>query len=144
MAQAWPVPHAGPLDTTTGAQRAGIIFPAASRSNTVDSGIYTSPTYANSAANGIRLFIDVTDRHTNGTLTVKVQLQDPASLNWVDIPGATTAAIAATGTTTLTIYPSITETANVDVAAPLGATWRVIATAATAAIDFSIGGEYLA
>jgi len=143
MAQAWPVPQAGPLTATTGAQRAGIIFPAASRLNTTDSGVFTGVAYANSAASGVRLFIDVTDRHTNGTLTVKVQAQDPASLNWVDIPNATTAAIAATGTTTLTIYPSITETANVDVAAPLAAMWRVIATVATATMDFSIGGEYL-
>jgi hypothetical protein len=144
MPNAWPVPHVGPLDATTGSQRAGIIFPAASRSNAVDSGVYTSPAYANYSASGLRLFIDVTDRHTNGTLTVKVQLQDPASLNWVDLPGATTAAIAATGTTTLTINPDVTETANVDVAAHLGAMWRVVATVATAFVDFSVGGEYLA
>jgi hypothetical protein len=143
MPQAWPVPQPGPIDVTSGAQRAGIILPAASRSNTVDSGVYVSTGIANYAASGLRLYIDVTDKHTNGTLTVKVQTKDPASTNWVDIPGATTPAIAATGTTTLTVFPSITETANVDVAQPLGVMWRVHATVATAFVDFSVGGDYL-
>lgn len=143
MAKAWPVPHVGPLDVTTGDQRDGIIFPAASRSNTVDSGVYVSPAYANGAASGLRLFIDVTDRHTNGTLTIKVQSQDPASLNWADLPLATTAAIAATGTTIITIHPGVAETTNVDICTPLGGMWRLHVTVATAFMDFSVGGLYL-
>jgi hypothetical protein len=143
MAKAWPVPHAGPIAASASTQRAGIILPTTEYSNTVDSGVYTSPAYANYAATGLRLYVDVTDIHTNGTVTVKVQTQDPASLNWVDIPGATTPTIAAVSTSTLTIHPSVTETATVDVAQPLGAMWRVHATVATAHVDFSVGGDYL-
>jgi hypothetical protein len=41
------------------------------------------------------------------------------------------------------VYPGVTETANQDIADPLGVLWRVSATTATAAVTFGIGGEYL-
>lgn len=140
MPRNYPVPSAGPLDSTSGAQRDGIIFPSASRGVAAAN----SAEYTNPGAQGVRLFIDVTDVGAGpGTVTVKIQNFDPASQKWVDLPAATTTAINATGTTTLTLYPGIAETANVDIADPLGLRWRVVATVATNAVTFSVGGDYL-
>lgn len=102
--------------------------------------------YVNPGAKGIRVFIDVTDVGAGpGTVTVKVQNRDPASLNWVDVPEATSGAISTTGTTTLTLYPGQEEdtTAPVAVSEPLGVRWRLVATVATNAVTFSIGADYL-
>lgn len=138
MPHTWPVPHAGPLDATTGAQRDGIIIPSAA----YGTGATTSPEYANYKAKGLLLYIDITNAN-GGNVTVKVQSKDPASGNWVDFPLATTTALASNATTTLSIYPGQTESANVDVADPLGVSWRVVATVAAATMTFSVGGVYL-
>jgi hypothetical protein len=139
MARNYPVPSAGPLDSTTGAQRDGIIFPAASRGVAA----YNSPEFVNLNANGLRLFINITDVGAAGTLTVKIQNFDPASQSWVDVPLSTTTALAAVAITTLTIIPGAAESANVDIGDPLGLRWRVVATVAANAVNFSVGGDYL-
>lgn len=120
------------------ANRDGIVFLVASRA----AAEYTSNPYFNPNRLGIRLYVNLTVVN-GGTLTVKVQTFDPASQTWVDIPGATTTALAAVAVTTLTLYPGLTETANVDVAVPTGVLFRVVATTATAAVTFGIGGEFL-
>lgn len=119
-------------------QKDGIIFPSASRA----AAAYNSNEYFATDAMGVRLYIDLTVVN-GGTLTVKIQTKDPLTGNWVDVPGATTTALAAVATTTLTLEPGVTETANVDVAQSIGTSWRVVATTAVAAVTFSIGGEYL-
>lgn len=118
--------------------RDGIVFAVASRA----AAAYNSGAYFNPNRLGIRLYINLTVVN-GGTLTVKVQTFDPASQTWVDIPLAVTAALAAVAVTTLTLYPGITETTNVDVAVPTGVLFRVVATTATAAVTFGIGGEFL-
>lgn len=120
------------------AQYDGIVFAVASRA----AAAYNSQPYFNPNRLGIRLYINLTVVN-GGTLTVKVQTFDSASQTWVDIPGATTAALAAVAVTTLTLYPGLTETANVDVAVPTGDMFRVVPTTATAAVTFGIGGEFL-
>ena len=124
------------LDPTV--QYDGVVFSVASRA----AADYASAAYFNPNRLGIRLYINLTVVN-GGTLTVKVQTFDPASQTWVDIPLAVTAALAAVAVTTLTLYPGITETANVDVAVPTGVLFRVVATTATAAVTFGIGGEFL-
>lgn len=116
----------------------GVVFSVASRS----ANAYNTNPYFNPNRLGVRLYINLTVVN-GGTLTVKIQNFDPASQTWVDIPGAVTSALAAVAVTTLVVYPGVTETANGDVSTPLGVLWRVVATTATAAVTFGIGGEYL-
>lgn len=116
----------------------GVVFGVASRA----ANPYNSNPYFNPNRLGVRLYINLTVVN-GGTLTVKVQNFDPASQTWVDIPGAVTTALAAVAVTTLVVYPGSTATSNFEVSVPLGMTWRVVATTATAAVTFGIGGEYL-
>lgn len=137
-----PVPTQGlsagnkTLDPTV--QYDGVVFSVASRA----AAAYNSGEYFNPNRVGVRIYINLTVVN-GGTLTVKVQVFDPASQTWVDFPLATTTALAAVAVTTLTVYPGVSETANVDVADPLGTRWRVVATTAVAAVTFGIGAEYL-
>lgn len=116
----------------------GVVFSVASRAALA----YNSGAYHNPNRLGVRLYINLTVVN-GGTLTVKIQNFDPASQTWVDVPGATTTALAAVAVTTLVVYPGVTETANFDVATPLGQLFRVVATTAAAAVTFGIGGEFL-
>jgi hypothetical protein len=137
----YPVPDPNIYGVNSASQpKAGTIFPSAART----AAAYTSPELWNPWAQGVRLFINITDNSGNtGTVTVKIQVKDPVSGNYVDLALATTTAIATTGTSMLTVYPSVTETANVDVSEPLGMSWRVVATVGTATCTFSVGAEYL-
>lgn len=135
-----PLPARG-LNANAGAslQKDGIIFASASRT----AAAYTSDEMHNPNCKGVRLYVDITDVGAAGTLTVKIQTKDPATGTWVDLAGAVTTALAAVATTTLLVYPGITETNNVDVSSHLGSAWRVVATVASNAVVFSIGGDYL-
>jgi hypothetical protein len=134
-----PDPNVYGINSTT-KPKPGTIFPSAVRG--VAS--YNSPDLWNPWAVGVRLYIDITNNTGNtGTVTVKIQVKDPVSGNYVDVALATTTAIATTGTSILTVYPSANETANVDVSDPLGLNWRVVATVGTANCTFSVGAEYL-
>ncbi len=120
----------------------GVVFSVASRAALA----YNTNAYFNPNRLGVRLYINLTVVN-GGTLTVKIQNFDPASQTWVDIPGAVTSALAAVAVTTLTVYPGVVETlanaAGTTVARPVGDLFRVVATTATAAVTFGIGGEYL-
>jgi hypothetical protein len=126
------------VSTTPAISYDGVIFPVASRA----AAAYNSGAFFSPDVRGLRLYINLTVVN-GGTLTVKVQIFDPASQTWVDFPGATTTALAAVAVTTLTIYPGLAESANVDISDPFSVLWRVVATTATAAVTFGIGGEYL-
>lgn len=65
---------------------------------------------------------------TTPTCTVKLQQKEPISGTWVDIVGATTAAITAAGITTLEVYPGVVAVANRKVNGLLGKTIRAVAT----------------
>jgi len=139
--QAVPAPRsAWAADTTN---KNGTIFASEARA---ENAAYTSDPIHNYGAKGVRLFI------SNGTigsttLTVKIQVQNPASGSWVDLPGAVTAALTTDNDlSTLTVYPGIAETANVEVSTHLGPVWRVVATLSdgdTTPVTFGVGADYL-
>lgn len=133
-----PVPYPGAAAAGDATAKAGTIFPSAARAATT----YTSNEIYNGIFPGVRLFIDITNAN-GGTVTAKIQNLDPVSGNWVDLGGGVSAALGTNGTSTLTVYPGVSESANVDIADPLGQRWRVSVTVATATVTFSIGAEYL-
>lgn len=78
---------------------------------------------------GVLIGINVTAiTGTVPTLTVILEGMDEAT--GVYYPILTSAAIAATGLTVLTVLPGITAAANVSAAAPMPITWRVRTTIA--------------
>lgn len=86
-----------------------------------------SPTYTNRDASGVTVIVKNTaGSGTSPTITCKLQ-EYLAGAGWVDVPGATTAAIAAgtPGTTQFTVYPGMTVGANTGVSRPLGKSWRI-------------------
>lgn len=113
-------------DGLGGIQRASgnlerIIFASATRDTT-----HSSLDFDNLSHLGVQLVVDVTDE-TDGdsthTIVVKIQGKDPASGKYYDL--LTSASITATGTTLLTVHPSVTPSANVAAAYALPRTWRV-------------------
>mgnify|MGYP000662092966 CR=1 FL=1 len=79
------------------------------------------------------------------TLTVKLQMQDIVSSSWMDIPGAVTSGITATGLTALTVYPGLTVSANAKIDFPLPRTYRVVGTitGSTPSFTFSVSVGYI-
>lgn len=58
----------------------------------------------NASGRSAHFFVNVTAATgTSPTLVVRVQIQDPVSSNWIDLPGAATASITGTGLTLLTV-----------------------------------------
>lgn len=123
------------------------IFSTLSRSQTggvASDGVYASDTMVNFNCKGVRLFAVVANG--SGTVTVKVQVKNPATGTFVDLAGATTAALNNTAGTIVTIYPGLTgiaDSAGVTINQHLGFEWRLVATVATAAETFSIAATYL-
>lgn len=135
-----PIPFNGPLSASAWATLApGTIFPSASRA--VAS--YTTQEFANLRHSGAQFIIDVTDVGASGTVTVKVQVFDPTSASWVDLPDAVTAVLGAVAATVLTVHPGVTDDANSEVSAALPNRWRLRATVAVDAVSFSVSGVYL-
>lgn len=117
----------------------GTIFPLLSRA----AATYNSDVICNPDAAGVRLFINITDKGASGTVTAKIQVQDPVSGSFVDLTGAVTTALAANAVTCLSLYPGFTVAANDKIDGHLGYMWRVSVTVAVNACVFSIAGHYL-
>ena len=103
---------------------------------TGDAGAKTSSfagaTQTNYDARGVSIVFNVgTVTGTSPTLTAQVQISLDGGTTWVNLPGAVTATINASGQTLLQIYPGVTVAANAAVSAPLPRTWR---------INYTIGG----
>jgi hypothetical protein len=96
---------------------------------------------------GVHLVLDITAvSGTNPTLDVKLQRYDPASAKWVDLTSAAWAQKTGTGTSDLTVYPGIAETANLSVSDVMTEELRIVWTiggTATPTFTFSIGGTWL-
>jgi hypothetical protein len=122
-----PVPAAG---------GPGVIFASASRT-----GATNSPEFFNPSAKGVRLYI-TNVAEAGATATVKIQVKDPVSKVFVDLAGATTAALGAVAPSLFTVYPEGVTAANVYVLNILGVSWRAVITMSAAATA-SVGGEYL-
>lgn len=85
-------------------------------------GTFNSADQINSVARGVQLGINVT-LATTVSVVFKIQGKDVVSGVYYDI--LDTAAIIATGFTSLTVYPGAAATANVSSPQPLPRTWRV-------------------
>lgn len=135
-----PVPGAVTLGTLASPEpKAGTILPSAS----YGTGATNSSEMANTRWRGVILYINTTAVGGAGTVVVKVQTKDPTSGTFVDLPGAATASITTNTETTLTVYPSVAESAGVDISDPLGHAWRIVATVGGNAVTFSVAGVYL-
>lgn len=91
---------------------------------------------------GVQLVVDITAiTGTTPTLTVIVEGMDEASGKFYAL--LTSAALSATGTTLLTVYPGVTAAANVAAAQALPKTWRVRYTIAgtTPAVTATVGAS---
>ena len=118
----------------------GTIFKSASRAVAA----YTSSPFFNPNARGVRLWV-VNDGAGGSTATAKIQVQDPATGNWMDLAGASTAAVGA-ATAHLTVYPGLTgiaDSAGITNNQHLGPRWRVVLTIAAATGTQSVGADYL-
>ena len=102
----------------------------------------------NASGSGVILFINVTAvTGTTPTLAVRLQVQDPVSLAWADIPGATTATITAVTSVApilLAIDSSFIEIVNVKVNFTLPRIYRVawLIGGTTPSFTFSVGAQY--
>lgn len=93
-------------------------------------------------ARGLKLVIDITTiTGTTPTLTVTIQGKDPVSGKYFTILAS--AALNATGTTVLTVYPGLTASANITANDVLPRDWRVITAIAgtTPAVTATIGAS---
>jgi hypothetical protein len=143
MSAIQPIPTPTPVQAVSGmaakTHNEGTIFPLAARAT----GEYASDPFVNPCWLGARFFLNLTVVGGAGTVTFKIQNQDPVSRAWVDVPEAVTTALAAVALTTFTMYPGVEEDANVHISNPLGNTWRAVATVGGNDVTFSVGGVYL-
>ncbi len=142
MAANGPVETPGPIDTSSIAnQAAGVLFPSASRVQAA----YTSAEMFNAGAKGVRIYT-ANDAAGGSTATVKIQVRAPNSDVWIDLAGATTAALGSSTGSLLTVYPGLTgiaDAAGVTINQHLGPAWRVVMTIGVATGTSSVGADYL-
>lgn len=113
--------------------KSGTLLVSASRTATV-----TGIDMSNDASSCLTVILDVTTAPGVDTVTVAIQGKDPVSLKYYTI--LTGAAVSATGTTTYSVCPGITATANVSASAMLPKTWRVNVThSAGTTFAYSLG-----
>lgn len=106
----------------------------------------TGATITNNSGNGASFFVNVSAvAGTSITLAVRIQVQDPVSLAWVDLPGAVTATISATGLYLLTVHPAAADVASSKCGMPLPRTYRAAWTIGGTgpSFTFSVGAQYI-
>jgi len=119
----------------------GIIFPSASRTQAA----YTSQEFHNASCRGVRIFT-VNDGAGGSTATVKIQVKAPGQAVWIDLAGATTAALTSTTGSILTVYPGLTgiaDSAGVTINQHIGQAWRVVMTIGVATGTSSVSAVHL-
>jgi len=77
---------------------------------------------------GLISIINTTVAGGTPTLTAQLQLQDPTSSQWVNVPGAVTTSITTVTQTLLYVYPGTIETANVRISFSLPSRIRFVYT----------------
>jgi hypothetical protein len=88
---------------------------------------------------GILLFINVSAvSGTNPTLQVSIQIQDPISQSWIQIPGVITPILSAQGLVTLAVGPGVTPIANQQISAYISNVWRAAVTVGGTNPSFTI------
>lgn len=103
-------------------------------------GTTNSADQVNYNGRGVNVIIDITAA-TSMTLTVSIQVKDAASGKYVTALSST--ALAATGTTMLSLYPGITATANASASALLSRTWRVVAVVTGTSVTATVGASVI-
>lgn len=84
---------------------------------------------------GVTIDVVTTNKASSGSLVVKLQRKLHGTSTWVDLTGAATAAITTNTTTSLTMYPGLSASANTVVNAPLPGTWRAVYTISGGTFD---------
>lgn len=102
----------------------------------------------NPSFSGVLLFLNASVvTGTTPSLTVRVQVQDPVSALWVDVPGASYAAITAATATPVLLLINLGATPAVNAAVnyQLPRTWRLagVISGTTPSFTFSVGAQYL-
>src|SRR5258705_5537781 len=86
----------------------GVIFASASRS----AAVYTSGELFNPNCKGVRLYV-ANDAAGGSTAVAKIQVRDPGTDVWIDLPRATSGTVNSSTGTIITIYPGLTGIADV-------------------------------
>lgn len=103
-------------------------------------GTTNSADQTNYNGRGLQLVIDITAA-TAMTLTINIQGKDAASGKYYTI--LSSAALAAIGTTNLTVYPGATVAANVSNGQPLPRTWRVQTVVTGTSVTATLGASVI-
>lgn len=98
-------------------------------------GTVNSGGIGNKVCRGAKFFFDITA--ITGSVVFNIQLQDAYSGKWVTI--ASTAALAAVATTTLTIYPGLVAAANTVVNDIMTLNYRIQAVVTTGPVTATVG-----
>ena len=96
----------------------------------------------NISSRGLSFFVNISAiSGASTTLTVKIQAKDPASGNYVDIPGAATVALSAVGIVMVQVGMGLAPVANQAVAAFVPRTYRFVYTVGGGAplVSFTVG-----
>lgn len=113
------------------------VLASAARTGTVNSSDLT-----NYNGKGVVVTVDVTAIVSSPSITVDIKYKDTLSGKYVSL--LTSAAIIATGTTKLVVYPGVTVAANVAASHPLPRVWRVEVTHGNAnSITYSVSANYI-
>jgi hypothetical protein len=121
---------------------AGVTVDASAARGTSANGTTTT----NASGRGAMFYVNVSAASgTLPTLVVQLQVQDPVSLAFIDITGAATVSLTGIGLVMLTVYPGISEVANLKISQGLPRTYRFRWTigGTTPSFTFSIGAQYL-
>lgn len=113
---------------------------------------FSGATQTNYNFTGLHVLLNLgTVSGTSPTLVAKLQGSPDGGTTWYDIPGATTASIAATGTYSITCYPGVTTVAGTAasgsvaaVSQPVPRTWRVAYTIGGGSPSFTITNAQVA
>ena len=103
-------------------------------------GTVNSTDQLNVNGRGIIVVINIT-AITAGSLTVTIQGKDIVSGVYYTLLAS--AALAATGTTVLTVYPGMTASANAAANSPLPRTWRISSVVATGPVTATVGASVI-
>jgi hypothetical protein len=116
----------------------GIAFSSAARTASSNSADLTRPT----GARGVRVWIVETAHASSPSVVFTITAKDPASGAYSTLLASV--AVTGEGTTTLTIYPTLTGSANVIAQMAMPKTWRIEAAHGNAnSITYSVGFSYL-
>jgi len=116
------------------------VFPSVARTASHNSQDFSNSDFAKSSGIGAVITIDCTADPASASVVFTVQGKDPTSGKYYTILAS--AAIAATGTTTLRVHPDLTAAANTVAKDMMPAVWRVAAVHADGdSITYSVGAS---